>query len=236
MLAVKLSEDIILIDGPERPLLMKTNVSEYNKNHDKLGRFAKGGNGGSKELDQEGFESGVLQDMAGQTTWTREEIQEIENYMDFGFEGTNGKLRKAKGKVSDISDSYAPGTIKTIDGAMRNKLTGNTNLYRGIALDGKIDVGTTLTDHGFISTTFLKDKAVDFSDSGKGTQRYVLKIKAKKGTKGILGAAVNPSRLAREEAEYILPRGKSFTVTKKYTEVVGTGPFKQNIIILETEV
>lgn len=40
MFALKLSTGTVIIDGPEKLMVVKTTVSEYNKNHDEEGKFA----------------------------------------------------------------------------------------------------------------------------------------------------------------------------------------------------
>lgn len=208
-----------------------------NPYHDSLGRFATGP-GGQRYVTL-GFEELEDSDQYITTaTWSDQQKQAVEDYMDFGFENTNKALRVNKGNLQKIAneDSYRAVDIQSIDGSMKSALKQNTVLFRGLSMSSDIAIGSTLRDHGFNSTTFLKDKAVEFSDSGKGLTRYVVKIKAPKGTKGIFGPDISSSNLASEELEFILPRGTSYRITGKSAKRTRNDALGADYFELEAEV
>lgn len=149
-----------------------------------------------------------------QAVFTEEESDAIASYVSTGHKDINSYLR---GKIDDIW-AQDKEDIKHLDSAMKNSLIEDTTLYRGIAINDVLEPGSEITDNGFTSTTLARSVADRFKVSGlmdSHKNKYVLRINANKGQKGLFPAAdaTDGKDIRSAEAEFILPRGTNFKVT-----------------------
>lgn len=191
----------------------------YNKNHDPAsGKFSSGG-GSFKDYSKYSVSeahSELSRDFKSQTTFSSEETDEISDYADSSFQYTNTELREKKGVVSKLG-SYRKETVKTIDGAMRNKLNENTVLYRGAYINQKLSKGDTIKDFAYTSTSFRDEIGSEFIAQAaihNQDNLYLFKIKGKKNQKGIVVSMAHPSEVQRYESEFLLPRNTKFKIDK----------------------
>jgi hypothetical protein len=99
----------------------------------------------------------------------------------------------------------------------RNRTQKDTTLYRGIdnaTLLDSMEVGSTITDKGFVSTTYSQDVAKGFSqDEEEMTDTgAVITIRVPKGRPAIDMQNISE---AGDEEEVLLPRNSKFKVVSK---------------------
>lgn len=188
---------------------------------DSSGRWSSGGGSYSTKysnMTPHEYVNSIKEEYGKQTTFTSQEIEEIDGYTDMSYAYTNEDLKNAKGNVNKLDD-YRKITVKTLDKSMRHKLNENTTLYRGMHLDQDLYVGDKIKTHGYSSTSFFRHKGESFAtmDADRSFDTpYLLSIKANKGQKGIISILADDSQgLRAVEAEFILPRGLSFGINKR---------------------
>ena len=202
---------------------------------DSLGRFASAGSYGS--LGPSGFIDQVRADY--KDTLTAEQKIEVMSYTDSSYQYTNPTLREVRGDISKLDD-YRKETVKQLDSAMIHKLKGDTELYRGVDIEGQFLKGDVINNFGYSSTTFGKDTAEKFAIDASGPKSAkVLTIKAKAGQKGLIPAIISDNdvdvSLRGQEKEYLLPRNLKLKVTdtKQRTGDVNGDKFKYTEVITE---
>lgn len=226
-------------------------IAEFNKNHDKLGRFASSG-GSGKVLDM-GQQSPKKIDAYMQKHYDdKDKIsfhdkRSLNDYVLNTSLISNKDLRAssakaAKDKVKDIrnNDPDAFNDMYLLDNATHlSKLVEPTMLYRGIysGESFKLKVGSKIVDYGYGSTSMSEEVAKKFADfdlNDPTKKRYIMKITAPKGTPGVAASVVAPyhAAIGNVEAEWLLPRGSATTITKivdkvNYIEVQGELSFSK---------
>ncbi len=155
------------------------------------GRFGTGGSGG-KSMPKPKL--------------TSKEKTYLSSYSGDDFFRLNKELR------SGDSDDPA---VKLLDSAIaKGSVPAGTTLYRGMSIeaakklfpDGNIEVGQTVSDKGFMSTSKSANVAQSWGMGG-----VVLKINAKNGAKGLDLDGIARAGL---EKEVLLPRDARVTVTR----------------------
>ncbi len=213
---------------------LNNKVENYNPNHDdSTGRFSSGG--GSSSYKDTVFTDNEFQAWAqGQIKPEKDIKFTLERYQGTEAYLTNESLKKTHGKISDHKKlAYEVDTAEAkdriglkrqkdiidMDNSMVHRLDGDTYLYRGLSHVDTIGMekGDFVDNYGFASTTFKHDMAVKHTSNamkrgGDTSREIVLKIKAPKGTKGLVPTTVTGTRSG--EQEFILPRGGTFKVTK----------------------
>ena len=212
--------NIINIEDRKRVRPNNNNIAfNYNKDHDPAtGRFSSGGGGSSstkhsKYTPKEYIEF-VEKEYGNMTSFNKTEGAEIADYLDSGYQYTNADLIEGK-----PLDDYRKITVKTLDKAMRHKLKEDTTLYRGIVVRDGISDGEVIKYKGYSSTSINKESAKKFmNETADVNERFLMKIDAKKGQKGIftyLGQQSNIDKtLASQEQEFLLPRKLGMKVDK----------------------
>lgn len=172
-------------------------------------------------------------------TLTAEQKIEVMSYTDSSYQYTNPTLREVRGDISKLDD-YRKETVKQLDSAMIHKLKGDTELYRGVDIEGQFLKGDVINNFGYSSTTFGKDTAEKFAIDASGPKSAkVLTIKAKAGQKGLIPAIISDNdvdvSLRGQEKEYLLPRNLKLKVTdtKQRTGDVNGDKFKYTEVITE---
>lgn len=201
--------------------LVENKTSEgYNPFRDKKGRFASGPTRFAN-LAPNNFLNATREEFGDQGTWDEYQQDAINEYVDgSGHDTINRYLREPNNDIFDKErlEDY----VKGLDESMKNSLKHDTLLYRGFGTTQNIEPGMTINYKGFNSTSFNPGVALKFAVNGAQTgvkRPVVLRIKAKKGQKGLapvlsdLDDSVHTS-LRSNEYEYILPRNLSFKVTK----------------------
>jgi hypothetical protein len=225
-------------------LLMET-VDSKNKNsielnyspkqqRDSSGKWSSGGGSYSTKysnMTPHEYANSIKEEYGKQTTFTSQEIEEIDGYTDMSFAYTNEDLKNARGNVNKLDD-YRKITVKTLDKSMRHKLNENTMLYRGMHTEKDIYEGHQIKWDGYSSTSMFRKKGESFATQDQDRvfdTPYLLSIKAKKGQKGIIPLLTGRNNgLQATEAEFILPRGTNLNVIKRIEQ--------ENYIELVTEV
>ncbi len=136
--------------------------------------------------------------------------------LDFAKDG-NGELPKG------IDDTYVERiggklnkTKEVLDNSMQHKLEKDTYLYRGLShVNDDWKVGSEINTYGYSSTSFDKELAAKHTSNAMKyrddtSKEIVLKIRAPKGTKGLVPYKVTGSR--PKEQEFLLPRNSKMTV------------------------
>lgn len=175
------------------------------------------------------FEQAVKEDYGDQAEWTAEESKAIDHYTATGYTDMNRYLRNPKDEMIYDKDKIRK-YVDLLDSAMKNELKEDTNIYRGLVTTGELEVGGKIEAKGYSSSSFFSDTAEDFAKSSaaisgnKEKRPLVLKIKAKKGQKGIIPMVEGVgSGLRGVEGEFLLPRDISFIIKK----VTDKGDFEQ---------
>jgi hypothetical protein len=150
---------------------------------------------------------------------THGELDAIHGYTDGEYSGLNHDLREGNSLTgtrltlaANLDSALAKGDIKGgiyyrgIDGTRATKMFGP-----------EINIGDSVTDKGFISTSKSQATAHEFSHGG-----VILEITADKGMHGMDVTAI--SSVGNGEKEVILPRGSKFTVTGVKTPTSNNAP------------
>jgi hypothetical protein len=145
------------------------------------------------------------------TAFTDGEKRAVNSYINNGYVQINKRLRD--------KERITP-TITNIDRVIaRSEIPENMTIWRGgrAPVEGRLRVGATYTDPGFLSCSSKQSIARKFVASG-GRKRVMIEIRLRKGQRGY---AVNPSNYS--EYEVLLPRDAEFIIV----DVVNT----QHIIV-----
>lgn len=151
-------------------------------------------------------------------------IRSVDEYYSGGLQSLNDKL-KLTNKELQLKESEINGYIKhfeeekrkyvkDIDYVINNNegLIGNTVLYRGGELD---DFSMKVGDHrkfkSYTSTSFQEDVGTYWRGKGN-VWRFLYKIYAPKGTKGICANNNKFGNKYKDEHEYLLARNTGYTV------------------------
>lgn len=158
------------------------------------------------------------------------EVDALRDYQTASYHQINGFLRGTK--VDRYDEEYNSAleverAVQELDSALaKSTINEDMVLYRGITGElGKqlangedaLQVGTIITDKGFISTSTNKNSAMSF-----GVDGVLAKISVSAGSRGLELAdlpKVNNREIHSAEKEVLLPRGSSFRVTKVGKEV-----------------
>lgn len=204
------------------------NATVGNPYHDKLGRFTTGAGGGriTSDMSPVHFADAIGKRYGKQATWSDNEKQAIDDYTKTY---TSLQLNLyMRGKTKDVN--YPENTkeykdlANTLNGAMKNTLTSDTALYRGMGITHTLAVGSVIHDKGFASASFNKTIASHFAKHGVGfstTKRpVVIKINAKKGQKGLIPQLTSTDStsdsLRSNEQEFLFPSGNTYIIRKVY--------------------
>jgi hypothetical protein len=151
----------------------------------------------------------------GDVEYTTDEDGAIHNYTGSGYQLINELLRHGKPEDDDNEFEEEEESIEYLKKAARKtKLKTDTILYRGSGFDEEILVGSTIRDKGFSSTSLRPEVAEEFTSSDHNADKefkYVMRIKAPKGTNGIFPAT---AEVSSTENEFILPPNAGFKVVK----------------------
>jgi phage-related protein (TIGR01555 family) len=148
-------------------------------------------------------------------------VDAIQTYSGSSYENINASLRG--GKPVDPSDLKP--TMRNMDAAFKSDaavLSETVETYRGMngtspvaeaIRSGQLEVGGTIQDRGFVSTTIDPSVASGFVRTDTG---MVMKITAPAGSRGIYMGAGPPQNLSAfsKERELLLDRGSKFRITK----------------------
>lgn len=198
-------------------------IAEFNKNHDKAGRFATGNGNGSTDLSdvtEQEWNGDFADRTFGTVNLSKDVVAEAEAYFDMGHSSINAKLREYKGNVNAVPDSYFPGIVNALDTATNSHtLSKDYTIYRGTTINlDLLKVGSKIKDHGYSSASFSKHRAKEFLKTaleyGSNNNAVIIKLVAPKGTKGFIPSASNIKMVIKGEAEFVLKRGTTYTVTK----------------------
>lgn len=147
---------------------------------------------------------------------SKSQLGRVGLYMHSGASKINAELRRTGGKAT--SDM-----IEAMDAALKSAppLPKDITVFRGMtgttqsAFGADDVIGKTFTEHGFMSTTVNPKIAARFADWQETNDRIVLELRVPKGTRvlKIEQDPDNPTDLAINERELVLPRGQKFHVT-----------------------
>ena len=191
---------------------------------DKLGRF-----GSNSTSDNEGDDFIMEQEEATDTEFSVIETQQdwaqkldtesyevLGNYAEEEHKRINKQSRGApppplKGSSAMEAEYQAAVIEDAIDGAPR--IAKPITVYRGVNKEAamkidKAEVGSTILDRGFASTSTSETTGRDFSQAGTP----VLRIKLPKGTSAI---AMHPFTQFDNEHEILIQRGSRYKITGK---------------------
>ena len=154
---------------------------------------------------------------------TNKEESAIENYTEGGYQRINSSLRK--GKTTEDSEVIDSAINKyEVKEPFTTYRTGSNELLASIGIKTAQDVkdknlkGKTVSDKAFLSTSTLKNIALD--DLGDGIQapksQILLKIDVTPG-KG-KGAFIKKVSGAPEESEFLMKRGAKMKIKGARTE------------------
>lgn len=168
------------------------------------------------------------------------QVDAIRDYQGGYYKDINAVLRgeiDINDDKGNISKSFfikiINGQIKDLDNIINsNELKSDTILWRGYTSNKEVTlkeiekllVGTNLKDPAFKSTSISRDVALSFLDiqhSDETKSYYLLKILARKGTKGIYVDNLNGAR-EMDEKEFLLKREYSFKVLNDVKEKEST--------------
>lgn len=215
-------------------------VAEFNKNHDKAGRFDTGNGGGAtggagdyQDLSDMTADEylDLVDEYDGQANISSAHEKILSDYTGGAFYDVNTGLRNANGnmdadarvwakdyaKVYDTDEGFnneatrRKAWVNSLDYSTKNSLKSNTILYRGVTDSPILKKGQIISDPAFQSSSFSKLVGSGFATTDYEKNNYLLIVKAPKGTKGIFPDALSGSRNAHER-EYILPRGTKYKI------------------------
>jgi len=147
------------------------------------------------------------------TNWekklTGDQEQAISDYM--ADPHVNFSLREGVIEGTDADQ------VGLMDAALTGTIQQDMMVYRG-GVQGwirKLDVGDTFDDKGYVSTSYLKSQADEFTDIARDTygEAETIEVFLPKGSPGQYIARLNEFYTA--QAEVLLPRGLKFRVIRK---------------------
>lgn len=144
---------------------------------------------------------------AWQSKLSASEKKAIEAYTGYAYEFINKALRNNT-PLSPDETAIANDLDKALK---KTSAPENFLAYRTVSPNvlAKLEVGKTLTDNGFMSTT-LENGAFEPHDGG-GRNNALIHLEIPKGTKG---AAISELSKAKYEYEFLLPRGSKIKIHK----------------------
>lgn len=160
---------------------------------------------------------------------TEEEIQSIKEYTGGAYSTINHGLRDGTKLTKDDKEN-----IKNLDRVLENnKTTEDITVYRGFSDVSQIqnaEVGGTITDKGYVSTSTSEKAAKGFSrgtdDKGK---MYIAEITIPKGSSvADVNKLIGTSSAKSKESEMLIGKNAKFDVNK--ISSVGRGPAQYNKI------
>ena len=181
---------------------------KFNPHHDARGRFAKtGGIGGGEFGIEEAKSWGDNHYASWRGNLSSGEATALMEYRGSEYAHINEYLRTEGGTLSSESDR-----VGKIDSAFRKApvLDRDVAVYRGMSSIEGLKPGMTISDKGYVSTTFHEMAAERFSRSKK--KGIVAEIKVKKGKKALYLDKIEVGEPSWGELELLLPRGSSFRV------------------------
>lgn len=228
---------VLVIKSEDGDFLNRFNLdvtdNSGNPNHDKLGRFSTGSGTETyktftstetaRKYINDNYDTDQIiepEDIRAIASYTATGHQEMNDYL------RNGNLPRKNPKIDDLLygelgrkppiDNRAEiivenvNRLKTMQQSV--ELKENINLYRAPNMSQEFKVGDTFIDKGFSSTALTEKIATNFNiNFQQDSFKQVLKIKAKKGTKGIFPNIFDKGLL---ENEFILTPGTKYKVTK----------------------
>jgi hypothetical protein len=152
----------------------------------------------------------------------QEERAALVRYQEVSFGDINMSLR---GQASSAGNYQAD--IAQLDSAMgKAQIPHNAIVYRGLKGMPNLQVGDSIMDSGFVSTTCSRDAAENYLHQRAGDTLF--EVKVKRGQSGLYMDAVS----SKEEYELLLPRGSQFRITGQRADMVRGNP----ITIFEMEI
>lgn len=201
-------------------------ITNYSPKQDRGsdGRWVPSGSKSATQYDgltPNEFHKKITKDYGNQAKWTEEQQEAVARYCGFSFTTYNQNLINVQGDVSKLN-TLDREDIELLDSTMKNKLKTDTTLYRGIALDTLYEVGDTIEEYNYGSSSFFKSKGEQFAKSEAhfhpSAYPYLLKINAKKGQKGVIPTLADQTQyrtgLRTNEAEFLLPRNNTYKINK----------------------
>lgn len=206
----------------------------FNPNHDADGKFAPtggssgGGSGGG--LSTKGYakyeyssdvDSAQPSVSYSKNVDTEEKQRALKAYTSGddvdNYENINAYLNGKK-DFSDAEKEQLDATIKAIDSTITGETDSDMMVYRGIALKASdIEVGDSIKNKGFTSTSANEGIANDFADYYDGS---TIKIKVAKGTPAVFIGYNTGGDF--DEAEMLFGRNAEIVITgKNGNEIVG---------------
>lgn len=166
--------------------------------------------------DQDGYEvKDYILEEYDSVKFSEQEQASVHEYTGGRYQSINHLLRHGDTHEDDESPEK---TIEFADVLLnaigKTELKEDTVLYRGSGFDTELAVGDVIKDRAFSSTSLQSEVAEEFTGSEENEEKefkYVMKIKAPKGTKGLFPATAG---VAGEENEFILPPNTGFKVVK----------------------
>jgi len=151
----------------------------------------------------------------------QEERAALVRYQEVSFGDINMSLR---GQASSAGNYQSD--IAQLDSAMgKAQIPHNAIVYRGLKGTPNMQVGDSIMDSGFVSTTCSRNAAENYLHQRAGDTLF--EVKVKRGQTGLYMDAVS----SKEEYELLLPRGSQFRIIGQRTDTVRGNP----ITIFEME-
>ena len=162
------------------------------------------GNNSYAVAKEMGFPDGNFDD---NPNYSEEEKTAVRYYGRIGNEPINEILRT--GSTSDPEERTARQKLKTLVDMKKQTLAKDVTLYRGAQINETLNIGDSISDRAFVSTSFDKDIARDFAtEQYESGNKYLFKINTPKGSKGIFVGQGNDW----DEVEWVMDKQRSFTV------------------------
>ncbi len=210
-------------------------AERFNENHGKDGRFTYGSGGGSdssgggsgssgggsgdasgggKKYAEYTYSSDVDEGQPsvsyGANAVTYAQKEAVREYTAGDYERINEYLN-GKRELSGDEKAEVDEIIKQIDSTMTGKTDSDMMVYRGIAIKASdIDVGDTIDNKGFTSTSANIDIANDFANYYGGS---TIQIRVPKGTPALFVGYNTGGDF--DEAEMLFGRGASIVIIEK---------------------
>jgi hypothetical protein len=195
---------------------LEDKVENYSPSQprDADGQWTDGGSGGgftdlsgknsyavAKEM---GFPDGNFDE---NPNYSEDEKTAVRYYGRIGNEPMNDILRY--GGTTDPEERLARQRLKTLVDMKKQTLSKDVTLYRGAQLDQTLDIGDSVSDRAFVSTSFDKDIAREFAtEQYESGNKYLFQINAPKGAEGIFVGQGHDW----DEVEWVMDRGRDFKV------------------------